>query len=538
MKHSIPSCFSTMVYYVVVTIVGAISAWAQDDVKTGPAPLVQKDGASKYLRGLTQDTAAKPVALHILGAKGAVDGLTLRVALMEQSGNFIHADRAKPAFRAEFGCKGSLQLSPSNPIVDEVVWRSSSAPTVGVVCIDNSMTSEHIAPEVVRSLRNTLPEYSGHDSLGVLLFSHDLYEVSPVSSTTKVSERCNPDSLEPADGLAAVYSTMMSGLAVLGEHPSAGKVLILVTASDDVASVMFSSGDVVRKANEIGAQIFVVSVGTSNHTFIYKYISSATGGRTYSIGVDEAADAAFIVREIFYSSKQHYTVRLPLIAGIQGCEEALIRISLMQSDSLLISDSLVLWQKPKLYRTTRAIVATFADTTDVGLQSFYPILATLAEDLIADSTRQVQLIGHVSPDIKGDPDARGFERAGFISDFLHAYGVSRSQIVVRSDGNRKPLYYLQLDGTQRLLNNRVEARYLDAIEEPFTIVVDQVASEELAIRAVDTWEQRGFQSYFEPIVIKRSPAYRIKLWGFSTNAEATKVAKDVKKRYSAAGIVE
>ncbi|NQW30551.1 MAG: SPOR domain-containing protein [Ignavibacteria bacterium] len=528
---------SVSILFLTLTFNGQICA--QEDVTTGPAPLGRTEGGSKYFRGLTQDSLATASSIHVLGARGSADGLTLRVVVLEKSGNFMHSDKDKPAFRVEVGCKGALELSQTTPIVDEVVWRSSSIPTVGVICIDNSMTSENIAPGVIRSLRNSLPEYSGHDSLGVLLFSHELFEVSPVAPTVKVADRCNPDSLEAADGLAAVYSSMMSGLAVLSEHVGSSKVLILVTASDDVASVMYSSADVVRKANEIEAQIYVVRVGNSTHSFVYKYISTATGGKMFSLDIPEVSEAAFIVREIFYSAKQHYTVRLPLVAGIQGCDEALIQVTLPIGDGTrVLSDSLILWQKPKAYRTTRAIVATFADTTDVGLQNFYPILATLAEDLMSDSTRKVQLIGHVSPDIKGDGDTRGLERAGYISDFLHAYGVKRKQIVVRSDGSRKPLYYLQLDGTQRLLNNRVEARYLDEIDEPYTIVVEQVASEELAIRAVDTWEQRGYKSYFEPIVIKLTPAYRVKIWGYSSSVEAEKVSKDVKKRYSAAGIVE
>ncbi|MBK6418654.1 MAG: SPOR domain-containing protein [Ignavibacteria bacterium] len=194
--------------------------------------------------------------------------------------------------------------------------------------------------------------------------------------------------------------------------------------------------------------------------------------------------------------------------------------------------------KERAYRTSPAVVATFADTTEVGLQSYYPILASMAEQLMSDSTVRIELVGHVSGDIKGNADDRAYERAEFVQGFLVAYGVKKKQIVLRSDGSRRPLYYLQLDGAQRLLNNRVEARYLVADDQPFTITVDQVATEEQAGKLADIWEQRGYKAYFEPAVINRSPVYRVKLWGYRTVAEAQKEAAGMRKWNPKSTIIE
>ncbi|MCX6140234.1 MAG: SPOR domain-containing protein [Candidatus Kapabacteria bacterium] len=512
---------------------------AQEDVSTGPDPLVKSDVKSSYMRGVTSDFTSRVATLRLLNARGAADGsITIRALLLDSAGNEFRWQSTLGAFSADVGCRAAAPVRSSASKVDERLWTAGTPSTSAVVLCDNSMMSGTVARDVVRSLRNILPDVSGRDSIGVVLFDHDLLELTPISPVVAATEKCNPDVVTAADGLNAVYSACMSGLAMLSDQHQ-GRVLIVVTTSDDNASVSVTTADIVRRAAELQASIYVIRVGQSSRAYPYRYLSAATGGRLYTISDDDCASVGSIVREILYASKHGLEISVPANLQSASCDDIWLKLRFEQdTTSPILFDSLLLPMKTRAYRTSPAIVATFADTTEVGLQSFYPILASMAEQLMADSTIRIELIGHVSGDVKGNSDDRAFERTEFVQGFLVAYGVKKKQIVLRSEGSRRPLYYLQLDGAQRLLNNRVEARFLVADDEPYTITLDQVATEEQAGKLADVWEQRGYKAYFEAGVANRIPVYRVKLWGYRSIAEAQKEVVALKKYKPKSSIIE
>lgn len=524
-----------------IAVCFAVPGQAQEDVTTGPQqPILRSDVKSNFMRGVTPDTAARASIIRIVGVRGSADGSTnLRLLLLDSTGNQLHWRPNAWVLAADVGCRGEAFTRTTVTRVEEQLSTAPRPQTSAVVLCDNSMMSGTMARDVVRSLRDILPDVAGRDSIGVVLFDHDLFEISPLLPSVATTDKCNPDAVPAAEGLSAVYSACLAGLSMLSDQKQR-RVLIVVTTSDDNASVYASTADVVRRATELQTPIYIIRVGQSSRAYPYRYLSAATGGKLYSIAEDAASSVGSIVREILYASIHALNVSLPPnILSTALCEDVWLKIRFSQdSTSPMLYDSLLLPTKERAYRTSPVIVATFGDTTEVGLQAFYPILATMAEQLMTDSTMMVELIGHVSPDIKGNADDRAFERAEFVQSFLVAYGVRKKQITVRSDGSRRPLFYLQLDGAQRLLNNRVEARTLIADDQPYTITVDQVATEEQAGKLADTWKQRGYKAYFEPVVVNRSPTYRIKLWGYRTIAEAQKDANGARKYRPKATIIE
>jgi len=513
---------------------------AQEDVSTGPQPLLRSDVKSSYMRGVTPDASARPSTMRVIGARGSSDGsVNLRILLLDSTGNQVRWKPTTGNFSADIGCRGQAPTRTPATSVEEQLWTASSPHTSAVVMCDNSMMAGTVARDVVRSLRDVLPDVAGRDSIGVVLFDHDVLELSPLLPAIAATDKCNPNAVPAADGLTALYSACLSGLAMLSDQKQ-GRVLVVITTSDDNASVTASTADVVRRAAELNASVYIIRVGQSSRAYPFRYLSAATGGKLYSINEDAIGTVGSIIREILYASKHvlNVSVMQNVVSSAQ-CEDVWLKVRFEgDSSSPVLYDSLLLPLKPRTYRASPAIVATFGDTTEVGLQAFYPILASLAEQLMSDSSISIELIGHVSPDMKGNVDDRAFERAEFVQSFLVAYGVKMKQISLRSDGSRRPLYYLQLDGAQRLLNNRVEARTLTADDQPYTITVDQVATEEQAGKASDTWEQRGFKAYFEPVVVNRAPTYRIRLWGYRTVAEAQKDVTSIRKYKPKSTIIE
>ena len=125
----------------------------------------------------------------------------------------------------------------------------------------------------------------------------------------------------------------------------------------------------------------------------------------------------------------------------QNCDDLLFSVG-WKTDDTLYADTIMLPVKERAFETTKATLAVFKDTNEVGIQEFYGLFTLLAEDLMASPEKSIMLVGHVSPDVKRNQVKRGLTRAGYVKEFMVAYGVNPAQIKVRSEGARKPHYYL------------------------------------------------------------------------------------------------
>lgn len=516
-----------------LTLVGLPIAGSAQDVSTGPSPLLENPTTSSWMRGSTS-MEAEPVQFRLLGPRRTEAGITFDGILLDARGNACPAGTEGGSWRIASGCRGDALLSTTEPLVSGRSWQSMTPPTAMEVVIDHSLTSDGLAPDVLNGIRDIIPGFIGSDSVGVSVFNHQITELSPITAPYLLAQRIDAASPGVADGLPGVYGALLHGLRVLEDRDDASKVLVLVTASNDMTSLGVSTDDIVSKARTAGVTLHIVKVGYSAQGYVYRYMTAATGGRLYTIEREEAPDVVQILREVLYAAKHHIELFIPQRLDSVGCDDLLFSVGWFDTDAdTLLADTIMVPVKERAYETNRAVVAAFRDTNEVGLREYYSVLTLLAEELIADSSKVVQLVGHVSPDIKSDHDERALERVGYVAAFLQAAGVPSEQLRIRSDGSRHPLYYLQLDGTQRLLNNRVEAYFLHSADLPFTITVGQFAAEEQAEESVKTWTDRGFKAYFEPIVVDRSPAYQVKLWGYGTEAEALVDAKTAKAKYNA-----
>jgi len=508
------------------------------DVFTGPTGFAPSTLRSSYLRGATTDTTLRPHTVRILGTQRVGDELQARVVVLDSLGNILPAATMNMSLSAVVKCRDAAPTRIAATSTEDV--RGGSRGSTVILC-DNSLLAGTTARTVIASLRDILPTVPERDSVAVVAFDHDVLELSPLAPPSSAAEACAPEAVPEPDGLCASFAALRTGLAMTAEHEGP-RTVILVTSSDDNASFSTTTGDIVRRARELEATIHVVRIGTQSRAFPYRYVSSSTGGRLTTLSLDQLGDVGAVVREMIFGTSSYLNVRFPFAAvSAASCGESawlMCNVEDLAVATPTRSDSISIALSELTYRTSPTIIATFADTTEVGLQNFYPLLASMAEEMMTDSTLRIELIGHVSDDITSNADVRARERAGYVRDFLNAYGVRKQQMTVRSDGSRRPLYFFQNDGTQRLMNNRVEARILAPDLYPFTITVDQVETEEMAYDEVRRWEQRSFKAFFELVVVDHTPVYRIKLWGYQTLDEARKGAASAKKLKAKSAIIE
>lgn len=512
------------------------------DISTGPVAgkatplLIRNESPSAWMRGAS-DRQAEAVSVRIVGAVQRDNRLVYDCIVLDAMGNALSNDQLTGQWFAEVTCRtNGASESTSAPPANHT-WTTASPAVAAVVCVDNSLISNGLAKPVVNGLQQVLPGLPGTDSLGLLVYDHAIVELSPITKAADAGRASSPELVPPVYGLTGMYAAAMNALSMLSTAPNSERLLIVVAASNDNASLQHSHSTVVERARSLGVRIHTVRVGPSAMGYLYRSMAAATGGRSYALPSSEAASAGEVIREVLFAHRQHLrgSVRLP--KSDAPCEMLSLKVGLVNGGKV-VADSIRLPLADLDYRTPYLAVALFADSTMEMVRAFYPSLALLAEELIENPESKIELIGHAGRDVVTDAVPLGYERARSVADALMGWGVPPKSIQVRSEGSSKPLYYFQLEEWQRRMNNRVEIRRVTVDPTPYIIVVDQVASEEQAEKAVGLWKDRNFKAYFEPVMTQRNPAYKVVLWGYATYDDALRVSRDVAKRFKVQASVE
>jgi len=512
------------------------------DISTGPGatkatPMLTRNGTpARWMRGASDGTASV-ASVRIVGAVVRDSRIVYDCIVLDASGNALSNDQITGQWFAESTCRTTGATESTSAPPANHVWTSASAGLAAVVCVDNSLISNGLAKPVLAGMQQVLPGMPGKDSIGVLLFDHSIVELSPIVGLTDASQVIGPELVPPSYGLTGMYAAAMNALDMLRSSASSERVLIIAAASNDNASLQHSHAAVVERARSLGVRIHTVRIGPSAMGYLYRSLASATGGRSYALANSESASVGEVVREVLFAHRHHLRGSVRLANADAPCENVIVKVGVVQG-ATTIADSMRLPLSGLDYRSPYLAVALFADSTTDMVRAFYPSLALLAEELMENPESKIELIGHAGRDVVSDAVPLGYERARSVADALLGWGVPPKSIQVRSEGSSKPLYYFQLEEWQRRMNNRVEMRRVTIDPTPYTIVVDQVASEEQAERAVSQWKERNFKAYFEPVMTQRNPAYKVILWGYATFDDALRVSRDVGKKFKVQASVE
>ncbi len=515
-----------------LTVYGA----SAQGVSTGPE-LNKSTTRSSYFLGVANDSSTFVSRIKITGIARKADGsLAVKVLALDSEGNFVPLQNAASRLSTKVACRNQSAIT----FTADLESNSSSPKMSGssaYVAIDNSMLAGTLTRDVILGLKGAFRATPTADSLGVGTFNQNLTTLQRVGPIQRTLENISSDDFQRPQGISALYACIIAAAREL-ETGNGTKSLIIVTTAGDNASAVWNSRDVARylRDNNIAAHIIRVGYDMASHPL--RYICSATGGCLYTVEEENVGTIGDIIREILYAQRWNSIVSVqPGIEEVADCDSPWLRVEL-SGDSLQqpIADSALLVPRELQIATSPAIVALFDDQTDNGLQQYYPLLLSIAERLTEDINMKIELVGHVGSDVKENADWRALERAENVKNFLIVNGVLDKQIITRGEGNRKPRYYFQDDGTRRQLNNRVEAILIASEQRPYTVIVDQVSNEDEATKQRSTWIGRDFQVYYEPVLDNGQVAYRIVLWGFQSKglaeAAASKIKKQFKPRYT------
>lgn len=490
---------------------------------------------SKYLKGLvTANSGAKLAEMKVMSIDYSVNSdekAELRAILLDQSGNFLNGIAQLSTLNSHLSkhCNGNIEdLSLNNPL--EKLY-SYSEPKLNIMfAIDNSASADYNT-YILNYLKEFTSSLYSEENIALSYFNHNFKSVIELQAAEKAFLAMNSFNLPPPVGLNALYKSAYNSLLLLGNSYERSKNLcIIFTHSADNSSILYKLKDVALLARDYHTPVYIIGIGNALETFDLRYLAQASGGRFYGVSEEDLQIIPDILKEIVVAQKTYYSIPVS-ISQVETCSDGSSELKVtFLTDT--VSEKINLMRYPKDQYSKYQAISAYGYRDTIIDESFLENIVALNQSLIDNPGFAVMLIGHSS--IEGNSDYNdkiALKRAQMIRRKLLELGASPNQILVKSEGSNLPVYFLQSTGWQQYFNRRVEVRWLDPALMPFEIVAGQAESEEQALLSVETWEARGYKSYFQRYLKNNFPIYRIKLWGYKTKEEAEKAITKLNKEY-------
>jgi len=332
----------------------------------------------------------------------------------------------------------------------------------------------------------------------------------------------------PPSGTAAPLHILQAALEYCRQAPSVRlRALVLLTEASDQASFLVSAEEVIESARQLALPICVLQSGMMGERALWKALACRTGGIYVWNAVAAPDILAWQLSWLVRGLQVHYRLRFPAPPPCGVLQLVFSSAQLGVFFRYQVEDSL-----PGQVPLFRTLCFFEPGDTAIGPET-EPLLEDLAQWLRAHPQEVVELLGHSGQSEKA-AEALALQRVQALRRRLLRLGVASRQLRVRSEGNRRPLSYFENSPHQQRSNCRVELRWLRPELLPYELLAGTAATEAQALRMVELWEARGYAAYYEPIVHNGEPAFRIKLWGFATAADAERARFHIQRRYGLA----
>jgi len=500
-------------------------------IKTGPVDADVSFEASQYFGGKMLLSRGSPLIPHHVKILSALhdnnNSIILKALPLDRNGNFLAGldNAVNYQWMVQYRC-GRDSTGLKNVAVHPVL--KSNDPLSIAVCLDRS-ASASFSPNAFSAVREFSGELQQDDELGFVYFNQSV-GIIELQKQAGISRTLSGFTLPSAHGLSALYKAAFSGLNMLEESRTTLKSLVIISGSADNASIIYTADDIAHEAKKLNIPIYTIRIGDATESYPLKFISSYTGGKYYYLSNEQTDDIHDILLEISNAQKMYYEVKAPDV-HFKNCPDVQAQILIKTPEGQLSTITTLALEEQNNFPQYQAL-AIFSKRDTAISADYRETLQSFAEVLKDNPTKVIELTGNSSTD--GDDDYNmmiALKRAQTVRRALVEMGVKPSQIRVRAEGNRRPVYYFQNASWQEDYNRRVEVRWLDPALLPYEITAGIVATEDEALFKTDEWEKRGAKAYYETIYYQKQPAFRIKLWGYSSYGDAASAARELQRKY-------
>lgn len=429
-----------------------------------------------------------------------------------------------------------------NPLIHEVrkYFSANNTPINFCICIDNSAASLN-NDSVLSYINLTSKQLPLNDNYYLSYFNQNFGGVEPIKRDADGQFDIAFQNIPQPSGFSAINKSVGRSLNYLREKAKTDRNVIIIIANNaDNASVLYDENDLIEYCNNYNIPIYVIAVGTDIPTYNLSNLASSTGGKIYYLLKNETNSISTYIQEIVLSQQYYYSVEFA--ANISDDEKYLdieLELSGTNKDAYFKDNYSFPLKKQKMFADYQ-IIASYNVGDTVVSSVFEPAISDVAEALLTNSELVLELIGN-SSSVEGNEDICNkfaLTRAQAIRKKLMENGVKSKQIRVSSESSYRPLFQSPKTNWQFMYNNRVEVRWLSPEEMPYEIIAGYYTSEDEALSEVTKWESKKYLAYYQRIMQNQRPAYRVLLWGYSTEDAASKEAKKLSNEYKRTFVVK
>lgn len=489
---------------------------------------------SGYFRGGATAPNSKPSRMKVIGFTPVnLEDKSFRAKALvyDDEGRFV-SGKIREASEGEWYSRYSCSEVSEEHKASAIYERTGDVPPAAIsIVLDRSFAMEEFGTAGFEGVKSFLNELSGKESASFAVFNQSVSSLIPLVGADSASIMADFLTAPPPEGLSALFRAADFAITSVENVENKSKAALIITAGTDNASVLFTAQDVIAHAVRANMPVYVIALGEAPQMYTLRHIAMKTGGRLYQLPVYRIAELPNVIREIAEGQTSYYDLMLPMPGNTQSCEYVTSTI-VLPTNGTALSDKLTIFDQRNADAPAYQSVVLFADDDATIADEYKAVIKQLAATLRANPDKRIEVSGHSSlSNTDADATALASQRAQAVKRLLVANGVDGDKIRIRNVGNRKPVYYFEDTRWQAVCNRRADIRWLDPSLLPFEIIAQRVTSEEEALHFAEDWEKRGIKSYYERTMVRRSPMYTVKLWGYGTAEEAEKAAKFLSKQY-------
>jgi outer membrane protein OmpA-like peptidoglycan-associated protein len=487
------------------------------------------------------EQAELPAQLRITGAswdKNNKNSYKLHIQLLDEYGNHLTGILKQGnalTWKIENSCSPIKRFREIDRITEHCP--AVFQPQDFFFLIDNSVLATDY-PGIVEQVKNFLKILPQGSHAALSVFNQEYSELFPITTPELAYQLCENLLIPHPSGLNGMNNAAIELIKDIRHNGNRNKQICLITHSSDNTTLETTEQDLTNMAKSAGIPVFIIGIGDGLDSYLLNYISTFTGGKYYPLEVSESSELLNVLKEILLSREYYYEAEAPLIYPDEKCSELQSDITLEYGENEL-TDKIVFYSSQVLTHIRNKIIGTYNESATKLDRSFSGNVDSLAMLLRSRPNTKIELLGYTGEDDFADTNYEqgaaqdfGFLRAGKIRTILEQKGCNPDQILVKSMGNTMPLFPYSQKDWQKQMNRRVEVRLLDSASLPFELVADTSATETEAQRKMEIWKNRGFDRvYFDRQIIKESPFYRIKIWGFPTPEDAQNEARRIESNF-------
>ncbi len=441
--------------------------------KPKPKPVVEKRSTQKtnYIKGIVNAENVKvadepQLIVNLIDAKLYPNKIKVYCTVKDKYGNQIanlappynyeYLSNWKAVFEEIYGKEYEINDFEVEEVREEIAPPFSST---FILDFSGSMYDDHqFVTQAVRKAMSFLRKEK--DDYEVIQFDHRIFKSINLTSDVNLIKNLIP--FDNLAGWTAFYEASVFGLDEIKKSPKE-KVAILFTDGMDNAS-LYTAFDVILKAREIGAKVFVIGFNRAFGgfiPFILEAIALQTGGKTYfPSSISELEDIFF---EIYRIMNVYYIVTYEPIK-----KEGNVHIVKLILDFSLIDKTLTAtkayYVNPEPLDEKRKITIAWFETGSSNIKNEYlDNLKKLVDFLKDNPHKKIIIYGHT--DSRGS-DAFNYslslKRANAVTNKLLEFGLNRNQVKkIVGKGEKELLFPNESNEYELQENRRVEIEIVD-----------------------------------------------------------------------------